>query len=316
MGVWKTGIRWWMAMVWSLLALPASALDLTCGWIRPEPGATHSVYLRHDHRWRSYRLHVPETYRPGAALVLDFHGQTSSARQQEDSSCWKDLAEREGVVVAWPQALGVPATWDAGDYCCHPRGHDDEGFALRIVQCLLDTSRSKLVLDPSRVYAVGLSNGAALAGKLACNRSDQFAGAALASQSFPFHQTDRCRAPDARGWQRPAFPVLEVRGRWDWIVPYGISFGWSATAVTSGLRWAGANQCLGEPVKSDVCDQAGAGADCVPGRGFCLTWHQCEDGVAVTRCSLDDDHFLYENPHGFDQCAAAWQQFQTFPGRR
>ncbi len=305
------GCLWWAGGM-----QPALARDLSCGWMRTEAGKAHTVYLRHDGRWRSYRLYVPAGYRPGAALVLDFHGQTSSAVQQAGLSCWQTLADREGAVVAWPQALGFPPTWDAGDYCCNPRGQDDEGFALKIVQCLTDASTSRLQVDRSRIYVTGLSNGAAMAGKLACDFSDVFAGAALASQSFPYRRAESCRATDERGWQKPAFPLLEMRGRRDFIVPYSLSLGWSATAKTSLARWAQASHCAGDPVVSDICDQPGSAADCEPGRGACATYDNCEGGVAVTQCALEDGHYLYANPHRLDVCAAAWHQFQRyFTGR-
>lgn len=292
------------------------ARDLACGWIHHTPGQARMFYMWHDRRWRSYRLYVPQSYRPGAALVLDFHGQTSSSSNQAALSCWQGLADREGAVVVWPQALGFPSTWDAGDYCCSPRGQDDEGFALRLVQCLTDSSTSKLQLDSRRVYAVGLSNGAAMAGRLACNHSDVIAGAALASQSFPYYSAESCRAEDAQGGQKAAFPVVEVRGKRDFIVPFYVSLGWSATAKTSLTRWARASRCVGDPVVSDICDQGNVGPACEYGRGVCKTYDNCEDGVAVTQCAVDDNHYLYVNPHRFDVCAAAWQQFQQFPGRR
>ncbi|HVL00340.1 MAG TPA: PHB depolymerase family esterase [Dongiaceae bacterium] len=306
-------------VIWSFTlstAFASDRFDNLCGWIRSTPGEARTVYMRHDGEWRTYRLYVPESYQPNAPLVVDFHGQSSSSIAQVGTSCWKEFANREGVVVAYPQALSIPSTWDAGDFCCNPRGHDDEGFALHLVQCLMDEEKSKLKLDPARVYAAGLSNGAAMAGKLACDHSDVFAGAQLASQSFPYTSTEECRATDEIGWQKPAFPIVEVRGKWDFIVPYYISLGWSLTARTSLKRWAGANRCEGEPQISDVCDQPGAGPKCERGQATCATYDNCEGGVAVTQCSVADDHLVYVNPQRFNLCDAAWDQFQRFPGRR
>lgn len=305
--------------VWSFSLPTAFAFDgfnNMCGWIRSAPGKARIIYMRHDGRWRTYRLYVPQTYQPNAPLVVDFHGQSSSSSAQIMTSCWKEFADREGVVVAYPQALGFPTTWDAGDFCCEPRGHDDEGFALHLVQCLTNPKKSRLQLDPQRVYAVGLSNGGAMAGKLACGHSDVFAGVALASQSFPYSDTDSCRAQDELGWKKAAFPVVEVRGKWDFVVPYYISLGWSLTAKTSLKRWAETNQCVGEPLVSDACDQPSAGAGCVRGQGFCATYDNCEGGVAVTQCSLHDDHLVYVNPQRYNQCDAAWEQFQRVPASR
>ena len=65
---------------------------------------------------------------------------------------------------------------------------------MQLVQCLSDPDQSSLMIDKRQVFATGFSNGAAMAGKLACGHSDVFSGAVLASQSFPYRQADRCRA--------------------------------------------------------------------------------------------------------------------------
>lgn len=300
----------WMVLV----AGVALAHDDTCGWIWHAPGESRPVYMKHDGKWRSYRLYVPTNYRPGAPLIVDFHGQTSSRNAQMGLSCWKDLAEREGAIVAYPQALSFPTTWDAGDYCCHPRGHDDEGFALHLVQCLANVRKSGLVIDRQRVFAVGFSNGAAMAGRLACNHSDVFAGAALASQGFPYRFAESCRQDSVAG-QKPPFPVVELRGKWDFIVPYSISLGWSPAASRSVERWASTNRCEGEPQEFDTCEDPASGAGCLRDRGRCTRYDNCEGGVAVTQCSVGDDHFVYGNPQRYDFCEAAWREFQQLPIR-
>lgn len=288
------------------------AFENTCGWIWHAPGASRPVYMKHEGQWRSYRLYVPRNYQPGAPLIVDMHGQGSTRNAQIGLSCWKDLAEREGVIVVYPQALGIPSTWDAGDYCCYPRGHDDEGFILHMVECLATARKSGLVIDRRQIFAVGFSNGAAMAGRLACEHSEIFAGAALASQSFPFYQASACRNGTHAA---SAFPVLELRGRRDWIVPYHFSLGWSAAAPSSLFSWAQVNHCVGPPSIIDTCDDPASGPACVRGQGSCIRYDNCEGGVAVTQCSVNDDHFVYHNPQRFDFCSAAWHQFQQQPIR-
>lgn len=303
-----------ICVIFVLFSASASAFDNTCGWIWHAPGASRPVYMKHEGQWRSYRLYVPSNYRPGAPLIVDFHGQTSTRNMQLSLSCWKDLAEREGAIVAYPQALSIPSTWDAGDYCCYPRGHDDEGFALHMVQCLTSPQKSGLVIDRKRVYAVGFSNGAAMAGRLACEHSDVFAGAALASQGFPYYQSASCRA-DSGDHDKVAFPVVELRGKWDYVVPYFFSLGWSPSASQSIQRWAEANRCVGEPQVFDTCDDPASGEGCVRNQGQCVRFDNCEGGVAVTQCTVRDDHFVYHNPQRYDFCSAAWSQFQLQPIR-
>ena len=285
---------------------PVFARDSHCGWIWPVRGKATFGLMEHNHEWRTFSLYVPRNYHPGAALILDFHGQGANRWMEMGTSCWKDLADREGAVVVYPQALGIPSTWNAGDYCCYPRGHDDEGFALQLAQCLSDPSRSGLMIDRHQVFAVGFSNGAAMAGTLACRHSNLFSGAAVASQSFPYRHVDVCRADDSK----PAFPVLEVRGRWDFIVPFTFSYGWSADGDDSLADWARANQCAGPPRVEDACDDPAAGPDCQRGHSSCITYDNCANGGAVRQCAVNDDHFVYHNPQHFNICEAAWQMFQ------
>lgn len=303
----------WLRFICVVFLLTGSAAvaaaDASCGWIWHSPGSSRPVFMKHDGEWRSYRLYVPQNYRPGAPLILDFHGQTSTRNSQLGLSCWKDLAEREGAIVAYPQARGFPTTWDAGDYCCYPRGSDDEGFALKIVQCLTSARHSGLQIDRKRVFAVGFSNGAAMAGRLACHHSNVFAGVALASQGFPYYAAQSCRTDDGVREKAP-FPVVELRGKWDFIVPYAFSLGWSPSASQSLQRWASVNRCVGEPVQADACDNPASGAGCRREQGECRRYDNCEDGVAVTQCSVHDDHFVYNNPQRFDFCEASWQAFQ------
>ena len=97
-----------------------SAWCRDCGFIWPMRGKATFGFLRHNHEWRTFQIYVPKNYHPNAALILDFHGQASSRSAEMMLSCWKDLADQEGAVVVYPQALSFPSTWDAGDFCCYP----------------------------------------------------------------------------------------------------------------------------------------------------------------------------------------------------
>src|SRR5919201_4447966 len=75
---------------------------------------------------RSYRLRVPASYTGAAAvpLVIDLHGFSSNAIQQESLSGMQAVAEREGFIVVYPD--GVNAAWNAG-ICCGNLAIDDVG---------------------------------------------------------------------------------------------------------------------------------------------------------------------------------------------
>ena len=117
-------------------------------------------------RERSYRLYQPGSVEPGrpAPLVVVLHGGFGSAGQAEQAYGWDELADRHGFLVAYPD--GVGRSWNAG-WCCGPahiHDVDDVGFAGELIA---DISAGDSV-NPRRVFAAGVSNGAMLAYRIAC----------------------------------------------------------------------------------------------------------------------------------------------------
>ena len=136
---------------------------------------------------RSYFLHVPSTYdgsKP-VPLVVDFHAFTASgtpAMQQRNLSTYPDVADPEGVVMAFPSGLTGPsgAAWNVGPCCV--ANVDDVAFTRALVAQVSTTA----CIDPKRVYATGFSMGGGMAHYLACHAADVFA--AVAPSAFDLLQ--------------------------------------------------------------------------------------------------------------------------------
>lgn len=115
---------------------------------------------------RTYRVYRPSgIFRP-APLVIVLHGALGSGLQAENSYGWDHQADDGHFVVAYPD--GVHRTWHVSDGCCGPAAAhnvDDVAFIARLVQTL----SSEVPVDPRRIYATGISNGGALAYRLACD---------------------------------------------------------------------------------------------------------------------------------------------------
>lgn len=125
---------------------------------------------------RRYVLHVPPTAsdRP-SPLVVVLHGGLGSAAQAENSYRWDELADRVGAVIAYPEgtSAAIGHAWNAG-ICCGPpaqQGVDDVGFIDNMIGDLLRSGH----IDATRIYATGISNGAMLSYRLACDRPGRFA---------------------------------------------------------------------------------------------------------------------------------------------
>jgi polyhydroxybutyrate depolymerase len=190
---------------------------------------------------RTYLLHLPSTYRAGrpAPLVLVFHGGGGRARGIAPHTGFSRLADREGFVVAYPEGMG--GRWNDGRGIA--ASHDDAGF----VRTLLDTLGAELSIDPRRVYATGISNGAMFSYRLACDLPGVLAAVAPVAGGMPAELTAGC----TRG---PAPSVVAFQGTADPLIPYD-GGGAGPRRVLSAQRsvafWAGLAGCA----DSVVADQ-------------------------------------------------------------
>ncbi|RZU50312.1 polyhydroxybutyrate depolymerase [Krasilnikovia cinnamomea] len=118
---------------------------------------------------RTYRVYRPAGLPDPAPLVIVLHGAAGTGQQAEQSYGWDAQADAGKFLVAYPD--GVRRTWNADPDCCGVAARDnvdDVGFITRLAG-----SFGPLV-DARRVYATGISNGALLSYRLACE-TDVFA---------------------------------------------------------------------------------------------------------------------------------------------
>jgi polyhydroxybutyrate depolymerase len=136
-------------------------------------GATESRTMVIDGEDRVYRVHIPGEFAADPALVVMMHGGVGSAEQAERAYGWNVQSETAGFVVAYPD--GVSRTWNAGDCCggAARDGIDDVAF----ITALVDDLRAEFGVASDRVFATGMSNGAMMTYRLACE-TDLFAAIA------------------------------------------------------------------------------------------------------------------------------------------
>lgn len=143
----------------------------------------HTVSLRHDGRTRQYLVHVPPQYRRGgnAPVVIGMHGGGGSMTQFANDASYGIVSKSNavGFVAVFPNGIsrlrsGALATWNAGSCCGRARDEDvdDVGF----IRAMLGRLQQQLDIDPSRVFATGMSNGAMMAYRLACELPEIIAG--------------------------------------------------------------------------------------------------------------------------------------------
>ncbi len=212
---------------------------------------------------RYFTVHIPPGYQPGvpAPLVVNLHGRTSTAFQQEEVSQMNAKADKEGFVVVGPQAAGEPATWWGP--IPNELGQPDMDF----FGALLVYLQREISVDPDRIHATGLSNGATMANRLACDMADTFA--AIAPVAGGHVAPGECE-PD-----RPV-SVLVIHGTDDASIPYYGNETDTPPVHTWVEAWAERNGCDEVPSSShaypDVLQE---------------TWDNCAEGVEVTLLSLE-----------------------------
>ncbi len=214
----------------------------------PQKGSDRDETVSVDGKDRSYTLHLP----PGVegsgmrALVFNFHGSHGSADQQAELSGFDDYADRNGFVVVYPE--GVDKTWNdgRGTTLAAQKGVDDVKFARMIY----DQVRASIPIDPKRVYATGLSSGAILSARLACDMSDLFAAVGMVAGSMATRYRPMCR---------PVSPVsvVSIVGDADELVPMqGGEEGWKNREGEGGALdsqadlvkfWARQDACKATP---------------------------------------------------------------------
>lgn len=231
---------------------------------------------------RDYILQLPTGYtgETPLPLVVDLHPLLTSASFQQGNSGYRELGNREGFIVAWPD--GIDGAWDIGPCCVDAA---DEDF----VRALVEEVSAAACVDPKRIYATGFSMGGGMSHYLACNAADVFA--AVAPAAFDLIEEMPCQ---------PARPisVRMYRGTADFIVPYrgGPSTppnGYPAMITFLGAegtfeKWAELNGCTGTPVSD----------------GGCQTYDSCDAGVEVTLCTTTG------GGHSTGDAEGGWAMFE------
>lgn len=192
---------------------------------------------------RDYIYYVPPGYDPSVstALVISIHGFASWPKNQMDISQWNELAEEEGFIVVYPAGLGRIRRWRSGG-ASDAQGELEE---VAFISALIDRFEQDYAIDPNRIYANGLSNGAGMTYLLACRLSDRIAAAAGVAGAY---QLD----PEQCSPSRP-MPLILFHGTEDPIVPYlggrPGSYPYELPSIPEwASAWAGRNGCNPQPV--------------------------------------------------------------------
>jgi polyhydroxybutyrate depolymerase len=176
-------------------------------------------------------------------------------------------ADKAGFISVHPEGTGLQRSWNAG-VCCGEAAQTKVDDVAHVSK-MLDELEAKLCVDKKRVFSTGMSNGAALSHRLACELSGRIAAIAPVAHVMTIPR-ESCQPT------RPV-SVLSFNGTKDGLVPYGGNgLGYPSVADTM-KHWATKNGCSTTPretwKKEDVT---------------CVTYDGCKSGSEVSLCTVQE----------------------------
>lgn len=195
---------------------------------------------------REYLLYVPKSYDPRTPtpLVISMHGAGLWGAAQKETSRWNDLADKQGFIVVYPSGVGGKGVrvWRADP-------GPDLAKDVRFISELIDTLEASYNIDPTRIYANGLSNGGGMSFALSCTLADRIAavGMVAAAQTLSWNWCKDQHAVPMIAFHGTADPEVSYNGGGSWVTsrPFPNVQRWVA-------HWARRNRCDSIPVESRV----------------------------------------------------------------
>ncbi len=193
---------------------------------------------------RDYRLYIPAMYNANTPvpLVLNLHGYTSSATEQEFYGNLRPIADTANFLIVHPNG-----TIDGlGNRFWNTFGTGYPVDDVEFLSNLIDSLRTKYNIDPNRIYSTGMSNGGFMSYSLACELSNKIAAIASVTGSMITANLNACNP------QRPV-PVMEIHGTADNTVPYnGAALQGFVPIPTLVDAWVEKNGCNPTPIFTPV----------------------------------------------------------------
>lgn len=235
-------------------------------------------------RLRFYKLYVPKRYDTNKfySLVVALHGGGGDMEIQSTDKYYKliSTADREDFVVLFPNGYskfksGKLGTWNAGKCCASARDEkiDDVGFIRKAVSNV----QSQIKIDSKKVFATGMSNGAMMAYRLACEASDLFRAIAPVAGT---DNTEKCQP--AKG-----VSVLHIHSLKDEHVKFTGGRGDDAVAEEFITDFVSVPATVEKWVKLNGCQRPLTRRLAVK-NAYCDEAVECRDGAIVRLCVTED----------------------------
>ncbi|MBU7017912.1 MAG: phospholipase [Theionarchaea archaeon] len=184
---------------------------------------------------RTYSIHVPSSYNDSPVpMVMALHGGGGSAEKMAHLTNFDALSDQEGFIVVYPE--GVENRWNDGrrleQYKTHRENIDD----VKFISALIDKLVKEYNIDENRIYATGISNGAMMSCRLACELSGKIAAIAMVAGAMPEELLDCCAPSES-------ISILIMNGTEDPLIL------WKGGEITVGRQSLGTTLSVSKTVQ-------------------------------------------------------------------
>jgi polyhydroxybutyrate depolymerase len=230
-----------ISMVLATMIVMFQSVDASAGTrARRNTGTTHTIRVGGLDRVYIASGRITRRNQP---LVIQLHGGGGSGATFERLTGLGALGARDGFIVASPNGIGK--NWNDGrtdnQNEATLRNVDDVAF----LDALIEDAAKRYSIDRSQVFVVGMSNGAFMANRYACERADRVVGIGLVAGTM---------SPELQQSCRPSRPVrvIDFHGTADPLVPIGggavAENRGSAISVDAMMQtWVSLNGCTKTP---------------------------------------------------------------------
>lgn len=256
----------------------------------------------HNGLKRTYLIHIPPDNRSiPMPLVIALHGGGGTGKRMEKltQGGFNRLSDREGFIVVYPD--GLEKHWNDGrtvkeaGWRAHKENIDDIGFILALIEHLIKEQN----VDPKKVYITGVSNGALMASRLACEKTEKIAAMALVAGTIAENFAPRCSP------SKP-IPILMIHGTKDPFVlweggeiaenlPRGRRFGRTQSVPETVKFWAANNGCASLPVITQETDKDPKDGTRVRKE----VYSDCKNGAEVILYAIENGGHAWPSGHKY-----------------
>lgn len=222
---------------------------------------------------RQYKVHVPPSYDPTVPtpVVFCIHGLGQNAVLFcVNGAAMDQKSDQAGFILVMPN--GYQSSWNGGTCCGAASTEQLDDVAL--FRAIFEEVKTHLNVDVRRVYATGLSNGAYMSYRLACEASDIFAAVAPGAGAIGINTIGGGTNPASDFTMcTPSehVSVLDIHGTADPLVPYSLQA--PSLALIS---------------EEDGCGTTTVAATSPASAGdtTCVSYSGCPAGIEVIGCSI------------------------------